>query len=267
MRLQDIYQQNLTLSFDELKKDLDFVKQLQTRLKDVGLYFSNVDGIWGSNTDRALQEFCKRVHLNNFDTKMFGKTLAEKLIESKGFQPEVAKIVTKARVDQFFQRTISNEQYQDLLRCLEMANITTIPRINHFLAQISHESGALKWLIEIWGPSPAQKTYEGRRDLGNTVPGDGFRFRGAGAIMLTGRANFQAVANAVGDPLVMTEGAERVARLYPFSSAAVWWNRTSLNSMIDRGATVRDVTRVVNGGLTHIADREARYNRAVSIFK
>ena len=55
---------------------------------------------------------------------------------------------------------------------------------------MSHEHrrplcGLLKYSEEIWGPTKWQKGYEGRADLGNTQPGDGFWFRGP--FMLTGR--------------------------------------------------------------------------------
>lgn len=58
------------------------------------------------------------------------------------------------------------------------------------LATAWHETGAFKWLREIWGPTPAQKAYEGRADLGNTVPGDGKRFMGRGYVQITGRRNY-----------------------------------------------------------------------------
>lgn len=58
--------------------------------------------------------------------------------------------------------------------------VTTNRRKAHFLAQIAHESGGFQWARELWGPTYAQRRYEGRRDLGNTQPGDGYRFRGRG---------------------------------------------------------------------------------------
>jgi hypothetical protein len=54
------------------------------------------------------------------------------------------------------------------------------PRAAAFIAQVGHESGQLQWVREIWGPTAQQAGYEGRADLGNTVTGDGFKYRGRG---------------------------------------------------------------------------------------
>ena len=68
--------------------------------------------------------------------------------------------------------------------------INTPLRLAAFIAQIAHESGDFKYTREIWGPTKAQIGYEGRLDLGNTVPGDGKRYRGRGLIQITGRSNY-----------------------------------------------------------------------------
>ncbi|MDO9402029.1 MAG: glycoside hydrolase family 19 protein [Polaromonas sp.] len=76
---------------------------------------------------------------------------------------------------------------------MRLYGIDTPARKAMFLANIGHETGGLKWLKEIWGPTPAQSRYEGRADLGNTQPGDGRRFAGHGMLQTTGRFNHAAV--------------------------------------------------------------------------
>lgn len=75
-------------------------------------------------------------------------------------------------------------------QAMSFFNIDTIPRVAFLLSNVGHECGGFAYTREIWGPTEAQVRYEGREDLGNTQPGDGERFRGAGDIQRTGRKNF-----------------------------------------------------------------------------
>jgi putative chitinase len=102
---------------------------------------------------------------------------------------------------------------------------------------------------------------EGRTDLGNVHPGDGPRYKGAGVIQLTGRANYQAFSEAIGDPRVM-EGVDYVASTYPFTSAGFWWHNNNMNSLCDRGASVEEITLRVNGGYNGLDDRKYYYDAA-----
>ncbi|WP_456426261.1 glycoside hydrolase family 19 protein [Rhodocaloribacter sp.] len=143
--------------------------------------------------------------------------------------------------------------------------VDTFRRQSHFLAQVLHESGRLRFLEELWGPTPAQERYEGRADLGNTRPGDGFRFRGRGLIQLTGRANYEAYGRDTGIDYVADPDA--VAALPAAVDVAGWfWRKRNLNALADLNDVYR-VTRRINGGLNGIADRIALLRRARSALR
>jgi hypothetical protein len=97
--------------------------------------------------------------------------------------------------------------------------------------------------------------------------GDGRRFKGGGAIQLTGRYNYQRFADFIEDQDVM-EGAAYVATTYPFTSAGFWWHLNAMNAVVDQGATCRQVSARVNGRdpANGLADREVYYARAVAAF-
>ena len=87
--------------------------------------------------------------------------------------------------------------------------INTQTRIAAWLANIGHESGSLIYTTELWGPTPVQKGYDQREDLGNTKPeaiqfakahGDtpGHWWRGHGLIQTTGYSNHLATGTALG---------------------------------------------------------------------
>lgn len=75
-------------------------------------------------------------------------------------------------------------------------------QVAYVLATSEHESGCGKWMKELWGPTAAQRGYEGRRDLGNTQRGDGLRFRGRGYVQITGRRNYTLWARRLGIGIV-----------------------------------------------------------------
>lgn len=186
---------------------------------------------------------------------------AERFRATPAPEPE-PPLLTASQCQVVFGRAISPEQLADLNACLQRFEIDTPARIGHFLAQIAHESGGLRWLQEL----ADGRDYEGRRDLGNTQPGDGPRFKGAGAIQLTARANYERFSVFLGDPGVM-EGCGYVAQRYPFTSAGFWWHSNGLNAEVDRGASCRRISRLVNGldPARGLAEREAFHARACAV--
>jgi predicted chitinase len=157
-----------------------------------------------------------------------------------------------------------NYNLNDLNRCLKTFKITTKLRIRHFIAQTSFESGLGQWTEELGGPSYCAQ-YEYAARLGNTQPGDGCKFKGAGYIQLTGRYNYQQFSNYIGDSRVM-EGCKYVASNYPWTSAGFWWHNNNMNSLCDSSPSVETVTRRVNGGTRGLAERQQYYQLACSIF-
>lgn len=148
--------------------------------------------------------------------------------------------------------------------------INTPLREAHLLAQVMHESVGLKYAEEIWGPTAAQRGYEGRADLGNTQPGDGARYKGRGPIQLTGRHNYRTAGAQLGLPL---ETQPELAAL-PENGALIagwYWHGRQINRHADLGPTpqaVELVSAAVNGRNRRtgkpngLADRQARFSAA-----
>ncbi|MCG7622293.1 peptidoglycan-binding protein [Epibacterium sp. Ofav1-8] len=141
-------------------------------------------------------------------------------------------------------------------------------RLSCLLGQVLLESGAFRYDRELWGPTQAQQRYDTRTDLGNTPErdGDGYLLRGRGPIQITGRWNYRAfTAWARGldhtapdfeaDPdAVLTDPWEGLVALW-------YWTVRGLNALADLG-DVRGITRKVNGGFNHLAERQAWTDRA-----
>jgi putative chitinase len=155
---------------------------------------------------------------------------------------------------------IEDNEINEMNSCLNIFKIITPNRIRHFLSQISHESGGGRWKKEL----ADGREYEGRADLGNTNPGDGPKYKGAGYIQLTGRANYQSFANYIHDPKVM-DGVDYVAKNYPMTSAGYWWYSNNMNALCDTKPSVEQVTLRVNGGYNGLDDRKMYYQRCLEV--
>ena len=136
-------------------------------------------------------------------------------------------------------------------------------RVAAFIAQIGHESGQLKYVKEIWGPTAAQARYEGRKDLGNTVAGDGSKYRGRGLIQITGRANYMTCGEGLGlDLIKQPELLEKPQ--HACMSAAWFWATKGLSTLADAGQFDK-ITQRINGGQNGAADRQSLYARALKV--
>ena len=134
----------------------------------------------------------------------------------------------------------------------------------HFLAQACHESANFRTTREFWGPTKAQRGYEGRKDLGNNQPGDGHRYMGRGIFQLTGRANYRTFGPKLGLDL---EGNPELAAepRNSFKIACHYWAARKIENAAAANDIVK-VTKLINGGKNGLAERTALFNRAMNIF-
>lgn len=160
-------------------------------------------------------------------------------------------------------------------------------RAAHFFAQTAHESGNFKAFSEnlnygakglrgIFGkyfPTDALATayerkpekianrvYANRMGNGDESSGDGWKYRGRGALQLTGKSNYQAFSDYIGRPDVMTN-PDLVAGELCFESALWFFDRNKLWSICDQGITdaaILALTKRINGGTHGLDDRKMK---------
>lgn len=160
------------------------------------------------------------------------------------------------------KRVLSDaEKYIDPLNAAMAEYLINTPtRIAAFLAQIAHESGELDYWREIWGPTAQQKKYEPPSELamrlGNTVAGDGSRYRGRGPIQITGRANYLRFGikldlDLINEPELLEEPE------HGFRAAACYWKERGLNELADKNTleAFKKITKRINGGYNGLDDR------------
>lgn len=171
--------------------------------------------------------------------------------------PKELSLCTGARIDR------AEEWLPFIEAAMDEFGISTPERQAAFLAQIGHESGGLHYSSEIWGPTAAQQRYEGRRDLGNVQPGDGFRFKGRGLIQTTGRANYEATGDALGVDLI--SNPIQLAQPELASRSAAWfWESHGLNELADNGE-YKCITIKINGGLNGYENRCELWEKAKDV--
>lgn len=159
-------------------------------------------------------------------------------------------------------------------------------RAAHFFAQTSHETGGFKafsenlnysaqglqgifgkyfpgTLEESYARNPekiANRVYASRMGNGDEASGDGWKYRGRGALQLTGKANYEAFAKYLGTDEVVTN-PDLVATKYAFESAMFFFERNKLWEICDKGindAAILALTKRINGGTHGLDDRMAK---------
>lgn len=163
----------------------------------------------------------------------------------------------------------------------------TPERAAHFFAQTAHESGGFKAFSEnlnygaagltgifkkyfptnekalLYERKPekiANLVYASRMGNGDEASGDGFKFRGRGALQLTGKDNYKVFSEYLKKPEIMTN-PDLVATEFAFESAIFFFDRNKLWDICDKGVnkdTILALTKRINGGTHGLADREEK---------
>jgi putative chitinase len=152
-----------------------------------------------------------------------------------------------------------------LVGSLVEAQVDSSLRLAMYVAQLEHETDHFRTFEEYANGAGYDVTVNPRlaARLGNTQPGDGPRFKGRGAIQLTGRSNYAKAGTALNLPL-LDKPELAAAPENAFRIAAWFWVANHLNDFADKG-DLEAATRRINGGLTGLLERHRSYDRACEV--
>jgi putative chitinase len=141
------------------------------------------------------------------------------------------------------------------------AGIVSISELAHFLGQAGCETDGFKTYEEY----ASGAAYEGRHDLGNTVPGWGRLYKGRGAFDITGHANYVAatpfVRRILNRPtlnLALTPQIVATDKAVGLATSIWYWQSRKIGVIAAQGvndATIKHITRIINGGENGLALR------------
>ena len=226
------------------------VLALQQQLAALG-YNLDADGIFGSDTDAAVKRFQRDHHLEVdgivgpatqaiLDASPRGRKLAVVTSPFPLSPAEIAMICGAPREN-------VEQHWPAISKALAERGLDDVPSTIAAVATIATEVSSFLPINEFGNTGYFTRMYEGRKDLGNTHPGDGARYHGRGFIQLTGRANYRAYGAKLGVPL---EQHPELA-LRPDIAARVlasYFDQRGISALAARGDW-RGVRRAVNGGL------------------
>jgi putative chitinase len=219
-----------------------------------GIAFLTQDGVFGNASRSAIQEFQRTVATPGSSSGVIepgSATLTALTSAITGaLNVHVLQIVMPLSAP-----AVAELYIDPLTRAMAENQINTPLRQAHFLAQLGHESGSLRFAAEL----SSGEQYEGRKDLGNTYPGDGPRFKGRGLIQLTGRSNYTLFGKARTRDFVTGNNPELLASDANLAAdcSGWFWAYNNLNALADADQALK-ITKVINGGTNGLDDRLRR---------
>jgi len=181
---------------------------------------------------------------------------------------------------------------EPLNECFDKFEINTPTRQASFLGQVMHESNHLKTLVEnlnygakglmgTWSKrfptmeiaaqyerqpeKIANKVYADRLGNGSEESGEGWKYRGRGAIQCTGKSNYEACGKSlgldlIGSPELLEQPSGAIA------SAGWFWSTHGLNQRADIGDIV-GISKVINGGTLGLEERQQLTQQALKVLQ
>lgn len=254
------------------------VREIQQRLADLG-YTIVVDGASGPATRATIKQF-------QIDTGLEADGIAGRVTQAAlngdvVSEPDALLTLVPKKFHAALEETFARFE------------MNTPERKASFIAQCGHESAGFKTFSEnlnysaqsmerVWpkhfngGNSAAyhrqpekiaNRAYRDRMGNGDEASGDGWKFRGRGAIQLTGKDNYTRFSKAVfGDARVLLDPDMVSAAPCNFLSAGWFWSENDLNRYADSQDIVGQTKRI-NGGTHGLEDRKNRYAKALRVFK
>ena len=274
------------------------VKELQQQLKQLG-YDVDTDGKFGPGTEKAVKQFQQSAGLK--DDGIVGndtyKALDAAISKGNNSQTDSESQKTslsEQQLQQIMPQASSaniDRYYQPLLSVTTSYNIDTPLRLAHFIAQIAHESGSLRYTEEnlnysasalrsvfgkyfktddeanAYARQPekiANRVYANRMGNGDEASGEGWKYRGRGLIQLTGKENYSNFGKSVIQDLITNPDPLAKDPTTAVEGACWYWDNRKLNQYADQDDIVT-ITKKINGGLNGLEDRKAFLVRAKQV--
>ncbi len=196
--------------------------------------------------------------------------------------------ITAEHIKEIFPKYKYPDDLADALtESFDKYEINTVNRAAGFLAQCGHESAGFtvlkenlnysaeglnktfkKYFPTLADATPyarnpekiANKVYANRMGNGPESSGDGYKFRGRGAIQLTGHDNYTKFAESVGID-IDSAVADLETLDGAIESACCFWKTNGLNAICDADDIIK-MTKRINGGTIGLDDRKKHYEHA-----